>query len=289
MMARLSPILLSAALLAMIVPAAAQEPECVPHQYKADEIKQKLRRWRGMAAFNRWRLIQAEPNPCIVDGTIDVLLVLAPPANWSKHRAPYRVSTKIKLDGSSGMALEGPEKGYKHLATGIRRLVQRAEAHEDVDRFLERYPPKQADITSANGTEKLKVTYLAAPGPGHSGKHTPSLVFSEAVEEGVAAYRLPRMDGLPTRRELLRFVEVMSGHHPRCLPTWIEARIENGKPKPQPELKPGPEAVLELPTRWNIQINLKGEGCPGFFHGAVTSDHSVEDIKVQIPEPKTGR
>ncbi len=88
----------------------------------------------------------------------------------------------------------------------------------------------------------------------------------------MVAYRLPRIDSLPVRRELLHFVEVLSQRHPRCRPSWIEARWKDGKPE------------VENSSRWEIQMNLKGTGCPKFLRGEVTPAWAVTNLDVGMPD-----
>lgn len=243
---------------------------CDRHELKAEEVKQKLRRWSGLGAFNRWRLKEVSLDECVTEGAVGADLSLAPPDGWSHHRAPYRLRVCLRLDVASGSPLRTSGQDYKRVATGVRRLVLRAEEHEDVRRFLERFPPDSAEVASANGPGRLQVTYRSAP-VLDSGRRV-ELSFSEASEEGVVAYHLPRMDSLPVRRELLHFVEVLSQRHPRCRPSWIEARWRD----PQPE--------VEGSARWKIKMDLEGPGCPQFLRGEVTPELVVTNLDVGMPD-----
>jgi hypothetical protein len=176
----------------------------------------------------------------------------------------------LGLDITSGSPLQVSGPDYKKLATGVRRLVLRAEEHEDVRRFLERFPPQSAEVASTNGPGRLRVTYRSAPAP-EAGR-TAELSFSEAAAEGVVAYRLPRIDSLPVRRELLYFVEVLSQRHPRCRPSWVAARWRDPKPE------------VENSSRWEIQMDLLGTGCPKFLRAEVTPEWVVTNLDVGMPD-----
>jgi len=261
--------ILIACLLSCTAFADPPEEECDGHELKADDVKQKLRRWPGLGSFNRWRLKEVALEKCKNEGAVDARLTLAPPDSWSHNRVPYRVHIRLRLDAASGSPQQPSGNEYKKLASAVRRLVLRAEEHEDVRRFLERFPPDSAEVVSANGPGRLQVIYLSGPDEA-SGKNV-ELAFSEAAEEGVVAYRLPRIDSLPVRRELLHFAEALSQRHPRCRPTWVEARWKAGQPGE------------ENSGRWKIMVNLAGAGCPGFLRGEVTPEWSVTNLDVGMP------
>jgi len=246
-------------------------PKCDGHELNDDEVKQKLRRWPGLGSFNRWRLKEVTLDKCVEEGAVSARLALAPPDSWSHHRVPYRVRIRVRLGITSGSPLQVSGPDYKKLATAVRRLVLRAEEHEDVRRFLERFPPKSAEVVSANGPGRLRVTYRSAPAP--EAARAAELSFSEAAEEGVVAYRLPRIDSLPVRRELLHFVEVLSQRYPRCRPSWVAARWRDPKPE------------VENSSRWEIQMDLLGTGCPKFLRAEVSPEWAVTNLNVGMPDP----
>ena len=262
-------ILLACLLTSGVMAEPEPVPECPTHELKADDVKQQLRRWPGLGSFNRWRLKEVSLDKCIREGAVSARLTLAPPDSWSRHRVPYRVWIFVRLDAASGSPQSSSPNDYKKLATAVRRLVLRAEGHEDVRRYLERFPPHAAEVVSANGPGRLQVTYRSEPASG-AGKKV-ELAFSEAAEEGIVAYRLPRIDSLPVRRELLHFAEALSQRHPRCRPSWIEARFKPGKSEEDSGL-------------WEITMNLSGKGCPRFLRGEVTPDWSVINLDVGMPD-----
>ncbi|MBW1873015.1 MAG: hypothetical protein JRJ19_13170, partial [Deltaproteobacteria bacterium] len=157
---------------------------------------------------------------------------------------------------------------------GVRRLVLRAEAHEDVRRFIERFSPTNAAIEFANGAEKLQVTYFATPKDEYPANWRPNLMYSEAVANGVAAYLLPRMDSLPVRREMLRFIESVSSGHPHCRPIRIKASFISAPTDDQPQA-----------GRWQISSAMAGSGCPDRYSKAVTHDLTVVDWTPAEPKP----
>jgi hypothetical protein len=254
------------------------ESRCETHELDADQLKQRLRRWRGMSSFNRWRLTKVEPAGCVVEGNVVTTLTLVPPVSWSHHRVPYRVQIELNLEAASGNpvggALTNGTKKNKRLASGVRRLVLRAEAHEDVRRFIERFSPSIAAIEFANGAEKLQVTYFAAPKDEYPANWRPNLVYSEAVVNGVTAYNLPRMDSLPVRREMLRFIESVSSSHPHCRPIQIKAHFISLPTEDEPQA-----------GRWQISSALAGSGCPDKFAKVVTHDLTVVDWTPAEPKP----
>jgi hypothetical protein len=258
-------------------PAVAEETSCEPHQLQPADLKQRLRRWRGLAAFNRWRLTEVQPAACLVDGEVATTLQLVPPAAWSHHRVPYQVQIRVRVNGETGVPLAVQENNYKRLASGVRRLVLRAEAHDTVRRFIERFNPAQAWIVSTNGPEKLKVVYRSATCPGCPADKHPELVFSEAAKAGVVAYQLPRMDSLPVRRELLRFVEALSKEHTHCIPAWIAARWR--------ALPPTEEE--EQVGQWEIEALVTGRGCPASFARVVNEDLTVENRVTTSASPSS--
>jgi len=254
-------------------PAAGREQDCTPHGLEVTLVKERLRRWPGLASFHRWRLLKVVPGACAVGGEVDAVLVMEPPASWSRLGVAYRVRVKLRLAADTGEPAGAVPRHFKDLAAGVRRLVQRAEGSEDVRRFVERYPPRRADFSVDEG--RLRVIYRAGDGaaPG-----VPRLVFSEALD-AVAAYCIPRMDGLPARPELLRMVESLSRHHPGCRPVRVEAEWKETRGLPRtgpPADEPG-----EAPAgRWEIDFVLEGVGCPVSFGGAVTADRAVVDLRV---------
>lgn len=257
--------------------AADDAAGCVSHGLDIKQIKQRLRRWPGLAPFHHWRLRKVVPADCVVGGLVDTLLVLAPPASWSHLGVAYRVRVKLCLDGASGAPGEGLPVHFKELAAGVRRVLERAENNEIVRRFVERYPPVRADFRVAEDRESLQVTYQTQAGP-LAPSATPRLVFSEEFD-GIAAYRIPRMDGLPVRPELLRMAEMLSRRHPGCRPVWIQA--ERAERAGYPLIGPPSDGADRQDTgRWMIDLTLEGAGCPVSFAGVVTPDRAVVDLRV---------
>jgi len=255
----------------------APEAECPEHGLDPAELKQRLRHYSGLAAFNRWKLAAVKPASCARDGNVSVELVLAPPKGWSHFRIPYRTTTRIEFDAVSKTPLSIPNREFKKLVAGVHRLIVKAEAHEDVRSFIERFPPGESLISPTGGTNGLQVTYIAA-GNKFPSNRRPQLVFSESAEQGIVGYFLPRMDSLPVRRELLRFIESASENAWHCRPVWIHARFEPGSPAED-------ESVEDEPGRWLIYSGLQGQGCPARFSKAVDEDLRVHDW---VPETAGG-
>ncbi len=88
-----------------------------------------------------------------------------------------------------------------------------------------------------------------------------SLTYNPEIPGSIVAYELPRIDGLPVRRELLRFLEEYSKSHPRCKPGWITAGQDTGK-------------ALGW---WKLVLSLSGSGCPAKFVRFVNPERTVFD------------
>lgn len=254
-------------------PAAGREPGCTRHALETSIVKDRLRRWPGLAPFHRWRLLKVVPGTCAIDGQVDAVLLMAPPATWSRLGVAYRVRVKLLLAADTGEPAGAVPRHFKDLAAGVRRLVQRAEDDEDVRRFVERYPPRRADFSLDEGV--LRVTYRAGAGTAPA---APRLVYSEA-RDAVTAYRIPRMDGLPARPELLRMIEVLSRHHAGCRPVQVSAEWKESSATP-PAGSAGDTTGAAPCGRWQIDFLLEGAGCPVSFGGVVTPDRAVVDLRV---------
>jgi len=242
----------------------AEKPECRRHELDAAKVKERLRHWRGLAAFSRWRLVEVRPAECVVDGKVKSRLVLAPPSGWSRYRVPYLVQADLDLDPERQAPAGAPSAEFSALAKGVRRLVLRAEADEDVRRFIERFPPDRAEIDSADGSGKLRVTFVYSPGKDGGRGHPVRLTFSEAFDDGkIVAYDLPRVDSLPVRRELLSFAGEISARIPHCQPSWISARF-----------RLLPDKAEDQAGRWKIAARLSGKKCPEKFELALEFDSS---------------
>jgi len=242
----------------------AEKTECQKNELDAAKVKESLRHWRGLAAFSHWHLAEVRTAECIVDGRVKATLVLAPPSGWSHFRVPYLVQASLDLNPEGKAFADQQRAGYATLAKGVRRLVLRAEANEDVRRFIERFPPDRAKIESVDGSEKLRVTFVYSPGKDGGRGHPVRLTFSEALDDGeIVAYDLPRIDSLPVRRELLSFAVELSARIPSCQPSWISARFESLQ-----------DTTEDHAGRWKITAAIAGNKCPEKFELALEHDPS---------------
>jgi hypothetical protein len=114
---------------------------------------------------------------------------------------------------------------------------------------------------------KRQITWTGRAPEGRWVAGSPFLVYVENTPGRLVAYRVPTLDGLPVRRELLRFSEVLSERHPRCFPTWLEGRLGS--------------AFDEAAASWTLEAVLTGEGCPSCASVTIAADGSV----AEVPEP----
>ncbi|MBN2498659.1 MAG: hypothetical protein JXR96_28975 [Deltaproteobacteria bacterium] len=229
-------------------------------------VKQALRRWPGLAAFQRWHLLDVELEAA-ANGKCPARLVLGPPDAWSKRSLPYRLRLAVELSADSGLPAEQrPE--WQALARDVKQLIQRAERHIDVRRFCERYELAEARIECQGRPAGLELSYVGKPEPGGSPLRAPALTYAKGVQGRIRFYRLLSIDGLPARPELLRFAEILSERHPGCRPVRIDARL-------LPTVEPG-EVEVEGPVEpsWVFESELAGGGCPATFT-LVVSDSSL--------------
>jgi hypothetical protein len=128
--------------------------------------------------------------------------------------------------------------------------------------FIERFGVSVATI-DRGPDQRLEVRLLGA-----GEKPVPSITFSDGrhgEQSGfVRAYRIPRMNGLPARRELLRMLEIYSAEHPRCRPDGIEAERRT--------------AADSKSGEWFFRMGTEGEGCPATFAARVSPDGKGESL-----------
>lgn len=240
--------------------------DCDPHGLEPGPVKERIQRWSGLKPFSNWRIRATDLAACARDGVVLLHLQIAPPAKWSVHDLPYRVWLTIPLDGASGQPMEAPPEAFASLAAGVKRMTARAERYEDVRRFIERFGVGRAEIDKTAETGCFRVTYVAEVQPGQKGPRVPSITYDESARDRITTYRIPRMDSLPVRREMLRMLEVLSSQHPQCRPCWIDANRH--------EL-PGPEVQ---PIRWTFQLDLEGPGCPPTYAAKLEPDGVVARV-----------
>lgn len=247
--------------------------ECVEHSLELAEVRERIQRWSGLKAFARWKVRSSKLAPCSRDGTVLLHLQIAPPDKWSLNDLPYRVWLTIPLDGASGTPRQGAPEAFGDLAAGVKRMTARAERYEDVRRFVERFGVGRAEIDKTAEQGRYKVTYVAESQPGQSGPRLPSITYDESAPDRITAYRIPRMDSLPVRREMLRMLEVLSSQHPHCRPRWIDATRHQ---------LAGPEVQ---PIRWRFVFELEGASCPARFAANLEPDGAVARLGAIGAEP----
>ncbi len=251
-----------------VAPAAAGPEDCPGHELKPDAVAERIRHWDGFSPFADWRIVELKMAPCVHDGRVLSHLQISPPARLSPHDLPYRAWLTILVDGTSGAPAGPKPEAFSDLVAGIRRLAARAERHEEVRRFIERFAVVRAQIdkTGQKGLYRLTLTADA-----QAGDRAPAITYDESAPDRITAYRIPHMDSLPVRRELLRMIEVLSGHHPRCRPSWIDAHRT---------VAAGPEAE---PVPWTFRVELEGAGCPAAFSAELEADGEVARVNTNDP------
>jgi hypothetical protein len=258
----------------------AEAVDCQKVELDPGAVKERIKHWPGLAPFARWRILRIDLPDCAAAGMVELRLEVAPPDSWSVNRLPYRIWLTVPIDAASGApGAPAPAAAWRELATGVKRISARVERYEDVQRFIERFGVSSAAIEVVDEKNHLRVTLVADPRAGELAERTPVIQYDESVPERISAYRIPQMDSLPVRRELLRMLEVLSQHHPACRPSWISAqRIATpGNPvAAAPSASSAPPEVVH----WSFQLDLKGANCPDHFAAELKPDGVVARMQV---------
>ena len=129
----------------------------------------------------------------------------------------------------------------------IKRLLPQIEREESVRSFIERYQPLVVWIEPETSRENLRFDFQ----PTNTAKSIGAqLLLQDNVPGFVVGYRISHIDGLPVRRELLRFAELVSIQQPRCMIQDIyalrqESPIDGEKKK----------------IVWSFDATLRGKEC----------------------------
>ena len=234
----------------------APSPACSAQGVTAQQVREGWPKLVGGTPLEKWEVLDTQLGPCLPDGSVEGQLVLAPPVSWSPLQLNYRVRVVIALDAATGRVKKGVEAGMRKWIEAVRDHLQRAEQREELVRFLERYAPVFGELTVASGVLDPTLSFSGSR-EDKSDKKIPqlSLAFSSELRLEVVSYQLPRIDGLPVRRELLRFGELLSKTHPRCLATWVIAGWGGG--------------------RWDIQAELRGKSCPPVYKASMDAERRL--------------
>jgi hypothetical protein len=215
-------------------------PEAMEHQVRTSVLSV---RWKLMALT--WIPSREDPKT--------LLLEINPPPAWSVHSLPYRFGLSVVFNSNQGKPGLKLSRTIKKLSKGVRRLIVAAEKNNSVRHFLERYPVVQARIERSGGNGRFRAILEAAA----IDQKRPAIAFDENVRTRISLYRVPGIDGLPVRRELLRMVEVLSREHPKCRPVWVEARLHPGEG-----------------FYWGFHLRLEGDKCPDPWSVELNQDGS---------------
>jgi hypothetical protein len=163
----------------------------------------------------------------------------------------YRVRLPVSSDPKTG-ASPSSEKDYiyKDLPAKIKDLLSQIEHEESVHSFFERYEPTLVSIDVSNGADKFQIEFRSKGAVGAGGMEGPQLLMQATVPGFVVAYHITRLDGLPVRRELLRFAELLSVQYPGCMAGHIHAQRQESTADEK-----------DKKTRWVIGARLHGKGC----------------------------
>jgi hypothetical protein len=239
---------------------------CSPHDLKADELKERLKRWNGLAPLKHWQLKSISLDPCIREGVVECTVTLEAPANWSKRNVVYQASVPVRVGEASGLPLSIPSKLVQKVA-GASSWIKELEDHEDVVGFLERYTPVRGSLRVLDPGEFLQVHFAGTFDSGRGQTEIAQLTCQENVLGRIVAYRVPRIDGLPVRREILRFVEVLSQRHPACFPSWVEGTLTSFSKR------------IEEDIFWSMEVTLTGEKCPPCFSVLIGSNGELVELE----------
>ncbi len=242
-----------------LLAGAAPAMAAAEHGLDQEAVEQRVKRWSALEPFRRWRVVEAELADRAGEGVVRLTLQLAPPADWSAHGLAYRTELVVFIDAAAGAPVRPEPRAWRARAAGIEELIGYVERYEDVRRFIERFGVEQARITPAVATDDepvYRVAFVGAAAAGQPDALHPELTFDRSAADPVVAYRIPRMDSLPVRRELLRLVEELSGRHPGCRPRWLRA----AQRRPAAEREDGDEVATEV--AWRFDFELVGSGCP---------------------------
>jgi hypothetical protein len=244
----------------------ASTASCITHNLTTEKVKARLF-VRSLAAVAIWGIDAIEISPCLSDEGVATQVILSLPKGWSSLGVQYRMRLSLWLDPETSMPNENKKNIInQNVATIIKKLLSVIERGETVRSFIERYQPVEAWITPDNGTDKLGFDFQSI---NANDANSPKLLLQANVPGFVAGYRLPRIDGLPVRRELLRFAELVSMQQPGCSISDIKAQRQEN-----------PVDDKQKRTLWSIDARLHGKGCQKAI--ALTIDENGNEA----PEPE---
>jgi hypothetical protein len=233
-------------------------------------------------------VVSSAPEPCL---EVDVSSLQLPPlAEWMLRRAEKideqngRLRLRLWFEAPAGLggalfrhfqALEAWFEGSGRPTAPVKNSFLKKADLEKIERllplkrFAERYGPLQVFHPAQAGQP------LRAVGQ-NLGAFEPQLVlvFEPGRLDPVESYRVPDIAGFCGRRELLRFGQFLSLHHPGCRAVQIEARRlttptpaaqnENGSIVPNGNCKRFPLGNC-LEAEFIVEGRLEGTNCPEGF------------------------
>ncbi len=220
---------------------------CIGHTLTPEQVKEQL--FVGSrATFATWGVETIELAPCLSDDGVAAQIVLTLPKGWSSLGVSYRLRVSSRFDPKTGKPTGSTKNSMlQTIPATIKRLLPRIEREESVRSFVERYQPLLVWIEPDTSRENLRFDFQSINAHKSIGAQ---LLLQDNVPGFVVGYRLSHIDGLPVRRELLRFAELVSIQQPRCMIQDIyalrqESPIDDNKKK----------------IVWSIDAKLRGKEC----------------------------
>ncbi len=263
--------------------ATAQPASDCSLPWSRDEALQRLG-WLRPPAAAAWTMRSVELAGCDETSRRRVRLWLEPPQKWSRLGIAYRQPVERLLLADGRAADTGAQVSFQPLR---RTDVESLEALLAVRRFAERYPPVEA-VVGSRCEGKLPVL-LRGCLPGRKPGERPELglLLANGHRDPVDSYQLPGIDALPGRRELLRFAESLSDHHPLCRAAWVRAQRMNDSGPAAPGNGQATEGANGsngagrcrfplgdcLEAAFGLEGRLVGPGCPERY--SVTVDQQL--------------
>ncbi len=218
---------------AVIAEQESSTGTCSGHALTPEQVKAWLVTG-SRAAFATWGVETIELSPCLKDDSVAAQIVVSLPKGRSSLGVSYRLRVSAWFDPKTGKPTgNAKNRMLQTIPATIKRLLPQIEREESVRSFIERYQPLAVWIEPETSRENLRFDFQPTSANKSVGAQ---LLLQDNVPGFVVGYRLSHIDGLPVRRELLRFAELVSIQQPRCVVQDIyalrqESPIDDNKKK----------------------------------------------------------